>query len=259
MNRFAIVGCGKMGQALAAGMIPKLKCECVCCDVADAALQNIKNLIGDKAIYTKDLAKVADNCDVILLAVKPAHAPKVLDIIKNGTHKTILSIVAGITHAQLQQMAPTHEVVRIMPNTPALVGAGAIVIYDSNLSEQNRNMIQDLFENTGFVHFVPDEGMMDAVTGLSGSGPALFAIMAEALADAAVAQGLTRNLAAALARETMLGTAKLLENQHPDILKEAVMSPGGTTAAGIIAAESAGFRAATQAFVTAATLKSRNI
>ena len=100
---------------------------------------------------------------------------------------------------------------------------------------------------------------MDAVTGLSGSGPALFAIMAESLADAGVAEGLPRELAQDLARETMLGTAKLLEKQHPAILKENVMSPGGTTAAGVLAAEKAGFRPAVASFVQSASAQSREL
>ena len=97
------------------------------------------------------------------------------------------------------------------------------------------------------------------MTGLSGSGPALFAVIAQALADAAVAEGLPRNLANDLARETMLGTAKLMEIEHPAILKENVMSPGGTTAAGILASEQAGIRSACQAFVCAAAQKSRSL
>ena len=259
MKQFAIVGCGKMGQALAKSIIPAIPCSCICCDVSDDALQNTKSVIGDKASYTKDIPTVAEQCDVVLVAVKPIHAPKVLNILGNGIQKTILSIVAGFSVDMLRSMSNQQNVIRIMPNTPALVKHGSIVVYDDNLPENIQSLIKQLFANAGFVHFVKNENMMDAVTALSGSAPALFAIMVEALADAAVQQGLTRNLANDLARETMLGTAKLLELQHPDILKENVMSPGGTTAAGIIAAEKAGFRSAAQAFVIAAAQKSRDL
>ena len=259
MKQFAIVGCGKMGQSLAKCIVPVLSCKCVCCDVADSALSEIQKLFGDKVECTKDIKAVANSCDVVLLAVKPVHAPKVLEILGSGIQKTILSIVAGITSQTLKSLAGTPSVIRIMPNTPALVGAGSIVILDDNLPDEKKAILSKLFASAGFVHFVQNESMMDAVTGLSGSGPALFAIMAEALADAAVAQGLPRNLASDLARETMFGTARLLEVQHPDILKESVMSPGGTTAAGILAAENAGFRSASQTFVIAATQKSRDM
>jgi pyrroline-5-carboxylate reductase len=259
MNSFAIVGCGKMGQALARCIIPVISAKCLCCDVSDNALSEIHQQFGDRVVCTKDLQRVADTCDVVLLAVKPVHAPKVLSVLATGMSKTILSIVAGIASDKLKSMASRQNVVRMMPNTPALVGAGSVVVFDDKLPDTTKSLIQTLFTPAGVVHFVQNEDMMDAVTGLSGSCPALFAIMAEALADAAVAQGLTRDLASALARETMYGTAKLLEKQHPDILKENVMSPGGTTAAGIIAAENAAFRAASQAFVIAATQKSRNM
>ncbi len=259
MKSFGVVGCGKMGQALVSGMKDVLEVPVVCCDVSDAALKSMKDIMGSRAEYTSDVEVVSNRCDVVLLAVKPAQASEVLRILGAGIPKCILSIVAGIKQDALRAYAGCCEVVRIMPNTPALVGEGSMVVYDSRLNDETRELIMRLFSRAGTCHFVSREAMMDAVTGLSGSCPALFAMMAEALADAGVSEGLPRDLAQALARETMLGTAKLLEIQHPAVLKENVMSPGGTTAAGVLASEKEGFRAAAAAFVVAAAQKSRSM
>ena len=260
MNCFGIVGCGKMGQALLAGMLPELKdTPVICCDVSEDALKAAQNIVGGRATVTHDLNEVASKADVVLLCVKPAQALGVVKRLNDGPRKVIFSIVAGLSHAKLSGCAPAHICVRVMPNTPALVGAGTSVIYDSGLPQPVRELAERLFSRAGGCYFVDHEEMMDAVTGLSGSTPALFAMMIEALADAGVAEGLPRATALALARETMLGTAKLLEHQHPAILKENVMSPGGTTAAGVLAAEKAGFRQAAAAFVCAAAKKSREM
>ena len=259
MKTFGIVGCGKMGQALMARIVPSLDVPILCCDIYDDALAAMKARFGTRIECTQNIEVVAETADVVLLAVKPAQARQVLTQLSCGCSKTILSIVAGIKRSALQAFAGSQTVVRIMPNTPALVGEGAMVVLDDGLSEETRGWIEKLLSQAGYCHWIGSESQMDAVTGLSGSGPALFAIMVEALADAGVAEGLPRTLALALARETMLGTAKLLEVEHPAILKENVMSPGGTTAAGVLAAENAGFRQAAQRFVKAAAEKSRNM
>lgn len=259
MKTFGIIGCGKMGQALIARIIPSLSVPVICCDIHEAALSDIKTQFGTRVQCTTDADIIANEADVVILAVKPAQARQVLTQLACGCDKIILSIVAGIRRSALQAFAGSQTVIRIMPNTPALVGEGAIVMLDDGLSSEERETAEQIFSKAGHCHWITAESQMDAVTGLSGSGPALFAIMTEALADAGVAEGLPRPLALALARETMLGTAKLLEREHPAILKENVMSPGGTTAAGVIAAESSGFRHAAQSFVRAAADKSRNM
>ena len=141
----------------------------------------------------------------------------------------------------------------------ALVGAGATVVLNNGMSTEIRRLLESLLPLMGGVHFVTDESMLDAATGLSGSGPALLAMVAEAMADAGVAEGLPRDLARDLARETMLGTARLMEVQHPEVLKENVMSPHGTTAAGVLAAEKAGLRHAAAEFVSAASRRAREL
>lgn len=259
MKSFGVVGCGKMGQALVSGMKEVIDVPVICCDVAEQALDAMKQIMGKKAKYTTNVEDVAKKCDVVLVAVKPAQAAEVLQILGKGSVKQILSIVAGIKHSTLCEYSAHCEVVRIMPNTPALVSEGSIVVFDSHLNDGTKSLVQMLFSRAGHCHFIAKESMMDAVTGLSGSSPALFAMMSEALADAGVVEGLPRDLARDLARETMLGTAKLLEIQHPAVLKENVMSPGGTTAAGVLAAEKEGFRSAAAAFVVAASQKSRSM
>lgn len=259
MQNFGVVGCGKMGQALLSKIAPELDLPIWCCDISRSSLESVRAILGDRARYTDDLDDVARQCDVVLVAVKPAQAASVISRVSVGGSKCLLSIVAGLSRARLVELAPNCEVVRMMPNTPALVGCGSIVVLDADLRDEMRQLVAKLMSHVGHCHFVSHESMMDAVTGLSGSGPALFAMMIEALADAAVAEGLPRTLAQDLARETMDGTAHLLEVQHPAILKENVMSPGGTTAAGVLAAEKAGFRYAATEFVRAATEKSRNL
>lgn len=259
MKSFAVVGCGKMGQALVSRIAPNIECPIICCDVNAEAREAMKKLVGERVEVVETSERIVNECDVVLVAVKPAQAPDVFMKLAFGGKKLILSIVAGIRYEKLCEMAEDCEVVRIMPNTPSMVGAGSMVILDSNLSTETRELVRKLFSAAGSCHFISDEHQMDAVTGLSGSSPALFAMMIEAMADAAVAEGLPRSMAFDLARETMLGTAKLLECQHPAILKENVMSPYGTTAAGVLAAEKAGFRSAVAEFVCAAARKSRSM
>ena len=259
METLGIIGCGKMGQALMARIIPTQSTHIICCDINENILTAIKNQFGSRVQCTNDIEIVANQADVVILAVKPAQARQVLTQLACGCSKIILSMVAGIKRSALQAFAGPQTVVRIMPNTPALVGEGAMVMLDDGITPEVKKITNDIFSKAGYCHWITSEAQMDAVTGLSGSGPALFAILIEALADAAVAEGLPRTLALDLARETMLGTAKLLEKEHPAILKENVMSPGGTTAAGVLAAENSGFRHAAQSFVNAATEKSRNM
>lgn len=259
MNKFGVVGFGKMGHALVAGMAKIINVPVMIFDVSKEALNDVDGLGLKDVELASDIETISDACDVVLVAVKPAQAPEVFEKLEKGCAKTILSIVAGLTIDRMKSLVPSQAVIRIMPNTPALVGAASIVVVDNGLTPKQHALASELMSTCGACHFVKSESQLDAVTGLSGSGPALFAVIAQALADAAVAEGLPRNLANDLARETMLGTAKLMEIEHPAIIKENVMSPGGTTAAGILASEQAGIRSACQAFVCAAAQKSRSL
>lgn len=185
--------------------------------------------------------------DTVLLAVKPQILSKVVAALDGSdNHPLILSILAGVTLEKLETAFPDCLIVRIMPNTPATVGAAmSAIAFSENVSEAQQEVAYKLFSAVGEVVTVP-ENLIDGVTGLSGSGPAYVALMVEALADGGVAVGLPRAIAQQLAIQTVLGTAKLLQETdlHPAILKDRVSSPGGTTIAGVSALEKGGFRAA---------------
>ena len=197
---------------------------------------------------TEDNNLAAAALEVVLLAIKP----QVLDTVVAGlnladTHKSLLiSILAGVPLSRLEAAFPERPIIRVMPNTPATVGEGMTAIAPGKAVESTHlSLAKSIFTTVGQVAEVP-ESLMDAVTGLSGSGPAFVAMMIEALADGGVAAGLPRSLAHQLALQTVLGTATLIKesNLHPAQLKDRVTSPGGTTIAGVAALEKAGFRSA---------------
>ena len=173
----------------------------------------------------------------------------------------VLSIAAGVTIATLEAVVPGRPVVRAMPNTPALVGLGAAAIAaGSHAGEEHLARAESILAAVGTVARVP-EGLLDAVTGLSGSGPAYVFLVAEALIEAGVHAGLPRPISAALVTQTLLGSATLLASgaDGPEALRAAVTSPGGTTAAGLAALEPRAVRAAFLEAVAAATARSREL
>lgn len=207
---------------------------------------------------------VLDNSEVVLLAIKPqifADVTSNLTINTQVNTPLILSILAGVNLEKLGQQFPQLPIIRVMPNTPALVGEGMSAITPNQLvNESQLQLAFFLLESIGSVIQVA-EYMMDAVTGLSGSGPAFVALMIEALADGGVASGLPRTIALQLATQTVLGTAQLVkqENLHPALLKDQVTSPGGTTIAGVAQLEAKGFRSAVISAVKAAYQRSQEL
>lgn len=201
---------------------------------------------------------------VVLLAIKPQIVAQVgpeLLAAAQGTPRLLLSILAGVPLARLQVFFPAWPLIRAMPNTPATVGAGITAISPGQYAEsQHLEQAQRIFRSVGDVVEVP-ESLMDAVTGLSGSGPGYVAIMIEALADGGVAAGLPRATALQLAIQTVRGTAELLlqSDLHPGQLKDRVTSPGGTTIAGIARLEAAGLRSALIEAVRTACDRSREL
>ena len=197
---------------------------------------------------------------VLLLAIKPQIFDRVIaDLIKPVSAQLIISILAGVSIAQLERAFPDRAIVRAMPNTPATVGAGMTAIAaGQHVSPQDLELATQIFQAVGQVVTVA-ESLMDAVTGLSGSGPAYVAIAIEALADGGVAAGLPREIANRLALQTVLGTAQLLNETslHPAQLKDRVTSPGGTTIAGVAELERSGFRSALIEAVIAAAQRSQ--
>jgi pyrroline-5-carboxylate reductase len=197
----------------------------------------------------------AGESEILFLAVKPQLFPTVVtEMGRLSATELVISIMAGIPLQQLQQAFPKQKVVRTMPNTPALVGAGITAIsYGPGVTPMQVEQVEKLFRAVGEVVTVA-ESQMDAVTALSGSGPGYLAVILEGLIDGGVQVGLPRPIATQLALQTLAGTAALLqqENLHPAVLKDRVTSPGGTTIAGIQALEQAGVRGALMQAVRAA-------
>ena len=198
---------------------------------------------------------VAAEAEIMLLAVKPQSLNTAAIALANTPASCIVSIMAGVTLAQLEAMFPSKSIIRAMPNTPAQVGAGVTAIAANALvTIQQLEAVCKIFRAIGTVVEVA-ESLMNAVTGLSGSGPAYVALMVESMADGGVAAGLPRAIAMQLALQTVLGTAKLLDETklHPALLKDQVTSPAGTTIAAIAQLEKAGLRSAMIEAVLAAT------
>lgn len=201
---------------------------------------------------------------IVLLAIKPQILEVVatdLAFVNKETSPLIVSILAGVTLKRLKSAFAGCPVVRVMPNTPATVGAAISAIsIGENVTSEQAESVKQIFNAVGEVVIVP-EYLMDGVTGLSGSGPAYVAVMIEALADGGVAVGLPREIAQKLAIQTVFGTAKLLQESkmHPAELKDRVSSPGGTTIAGVTALEKGGFRAAAIEAVKASHQRSQEL
>ncbi len=207
---------------------------------------------------------VIEVCDVLVLAVKPQTMADVLAEARLAVRAShlVVSIAAGVTLKALADgLGGTARVVRVMPNTPCLVGASATGFAPApGATPHDAALVERLFRAVGVAYRVP-EPLLDAVTGLSGSGPAFVYLFIEALADGGVKCGLPREVAQTLAAQTVLGAAKMVleTGQHPGALKDAVASPGGTTIAGIHALERAGFRAAAMDAVEAATKRAQEL
>jgi pyrroline-5-carboxylate reductase len=259
------LGAGKMATALARGFVnarivtPE---QMIACDPIPAAREAFTKETG--AVTTASNIEVAEKADVLFLAVKPNMTISVLDGIRSTfTSKHLLiSIAAGVTIAQLESaLGGTPRVVRVMPNTPALVGTSAAgFTLGKSATSADGELVQKLMESVGIAYQVK-EYLLDAVTGLSGSGPAYVYLFIEALSDGGVAAGLPRDAATKLAAQTVLGAAKMVleTGQHPGALKDMVTSPGGTTIEGLHELEKGKFRGAVISAVRAAAEKSKKL
>jgi pyrroline-5-carboxylate reductase len=212
---------------------------------------------------TTENVEVARRSDILVLSVKPQVMSKVLDEIAAQVKPTalVISIAAGIPISSIEVKLPKSRVVRTMPNTPALVGAGATAIAaGGHATADDCAAAKRIFDSVGMT-VVLEENQLDAVTGLSGSGPAYMFLIIEALSDAGVKVGLSRYNALALSAQTVLGSAKLLleTNEHPGRLKDMVTSPGGTAIAGLHTLEEGGLRTTLINAVEAATKRSREL
>lgn len=207
--------------------------------------------------------QVVDDSDIIILSVKPQMVKNVLLELKPSftEEKVLVSVAAGIKLKQLQEWSGHRRVVRVMPNTPSAVGeAASVMCMGETATEKDEERVSSLFSAIGKI-WTADEKYFDAVTGLSGSGPAYVFLAIEALADGGVAAGLPRDLALGLASQTVLGAAAMVKStgKHPGQLKDAVTSPAGTTIAGIHELERGGFRGTLMSAVVAATKRCREL
>ena len=262
-TRWAFIGAGKMAAALIRGMVRAGLADpsrIAASDPEPKALEALADL-GIDARGSN--AEAADGADVVVLAVKPQAMADALDGLgKAADGALVVSIAAGVTlHDLADRLGEAPRLVRVMPNTPALVGEGAAAYcLGPGVTEADEALVRRLLESVGLARKIP-EALMDAATGLCGSGPAFVFAAIEALADGGVRAGLPREIAAALAAQTVLGSARMvLETAlHPGILKDQVASPGGTTIAGLHALERGGLRAALIDAVHAAALRSAEL
>lgn len=261
MTKLVVFGGGRMGEALLTGLISHhwaLPDELAVVEPSPARVEQLRSIFPDMIISLE-----AVSAEGAVLATKPGIIPEAAAALtKVGGASRVLSIAAGVTIARLEAALPPHTpVIRAMPNTPALVGAGASAIAGGTAATNNDlTWAEELLGTVGLVVRV-GEDKLDAVTGLSGSGPAYVFLVAEALIDAGVHAGLDRATARRLATQTLLGSARLLSetNQSAAELRAAVTSPGGTTAEGLAVLEQSGVRAAIERAVAAATARSAEL
>jgi len=263
-KKIGFLGGGNMGEALIRGIVKTGIVPPQELFVTDVRLDRLEELSRTYGLHTlSDNALLVRRVDVVILAVKPQILKAVLQEIAPATPgKLLVSIAAGVSTTEIRRHLPAGtRLIRCMPNTPALVLEGATALARGrDLAPGDLETAQAIFEAVGRV-VVLEEEHMDAVTGLSGSGPAYIALVVEALADGGVKVGLDRQTAMTLATQTVLGSARLLleTGAHPGQLKDMVTSPGGTSIAGIHTLEAGGLRRTLIDAVERATLRSREL
>jgi pyrroline-5-carboxylate reductase len=264
-KKIAFLGAGNMAEALVKGLLragTADQAEVVCAEPRAERREELAKRYG-VAMVDSNL-EAAEQSDIVVLSVKPQTMDDLLDEIAPAIdhRKLVISIAAGFSIQSIaRKLGAGVRIVRTMPNTPALVGAGATALArGAHATDADLGEAKKLFEAVGIAHVV-DEHLLDAVTGLSGSGPAFTFLAIEALADGGVKVGLARPVAMALAAQTVMGAAKLVieTGEHPGRLKDQVTSPGGTAIAGVHALEEGGLRAALIAAVEVATRRSREL
>ena len=263
-QKVAFVGGGQMAEALIGGILAARLCEPDHIRVSDPVAERLDFLKTKYGVSTSGSnAEIASWGDIVVLAVKPQVLERVLKEIEGCLAKPlVVSIVAGVPIVRITDLCGKGtRVIRAMPNTPALVREGMTALaVGAGVQEQDVASVRRIFESVGKV--VPvEERLMDAVTGLSGSGPAYVFLAIEALADGGVKMGVPRDIAGVLATQTVLGAARMVMETglHPARLKDQVASPGGTTMAGLHRLEQGGLRATLIDAVEAATKRSQEL
>lgn len=264
IRKIAFIGGGNMAEAIMHGLLREDVGVGICVAEINPKRRDEITARFPHARVVGDAAEAAQWGEVVILAIKPQQSESALDLIERVVNpdKLVISIMAGVTCAKIEaNLPPGCRVIRAMPNTPALIGAGATAVCAGRkASAGDLDLARQVFAMSG-VAVVVEEKLMDAVTGLSGSGPAYVFTFIEALADAGVKNGLPRDVAAQLAAQTVLGAARMVveTGEHPTLLKEKVTSPGGTTISGLHALESGSFRSVVMNAVEAACLKSKEL
>jgi len=262
--KLGFIGAGAMAEAIINGVIKGelyLSQEIIASDISEQRLSEINSKLAINT--TLDNNQVISKANLIILAVKPQYIKHALQNLtdKPANNRIIISIAAGISTASLEELLGEIPVIRVMPNTPALVGAGmAALCKGAYADNEHLKLAEEIFKSVGETVIV-EEGLMDAVTGLSGSGPAYVYQFIEALADGGVQVGLPRKTAYTLAAQTVIGAGLMVlkTGLHPGELKDRVTSPGGTTIRAINVLEKAGVRAAVMDAVEAAYLMSKKL
>lgn len=264
IRKIALIGGGNMAEAIMRGVLREAAGVEICVAEINPRRRDEITAQFPRVRVVADAAEAAAWGKAVILAIKPQQAESALDLIKPVVtpDQVVISIMAGIPTSKIEAgLAPGCRVIRAMPNTPALIGAGATAVCSGrNASADDLDLARRIFALTG-VAVTVDEKLMDAVTGLSGSGPAYVFTFIEALADAGVKNGLPRDVAAQLAAQTVLGAARMVveTGEHPTLLKEKVTSPGGTTIAALHALENGGFRGVIMNAVDAASSRSKEL
>jgi len=261
-EKIGFLGAGRMARALARGFCQAglVKPESVwAADPVEAALNDFTQDVPGAAA-AKDNLEIVRQCDVVVLSVKPQTIFSVTENVRPAVtpEKLFVSIAAGIRLSALAKALATRRLIRVMPNTPCLIGQSASGFCPlDGASDDDVRTVTRLLESVGYAVRL-DESLLDAVTGLSGSGPAFVYLMIEALSDGGVRMGLPREAATTLAAHTLRGAADMVlqTGRHPAELKDEVTSPGGTTVAGLQTLENGGLRAALISAVETATRRS---
>lgn len=260
--KIGFIGAGQMARALAKGFVSSglvAASDIMAADCVPAAVDSFVDQIPGTVGATT--AELVSSAEIAFLAVKPQHVASVAKEVSLSKRTLLVSIAAGVTIAQLEALFRNRRIIRVMPNTPALVGKGASgFCVGADATPEDAKKVGELLAAVGVAAQL-SENLLDGVTGLSGSGPAFVFQFIEALSDGAVRTGMPREVATRLAAQTVMGAAAMVleTEEHPAVLKDRVTSPGGTTIAGLHALEQSGFRAAAMDAVVAATERSKEL
>ena len=264
MFRIGVIGCGNMGEAIVRGIVRSGKVKSTQIIVSDIDPDRVETIVEKYNVAgTTSNRRVVENSEIIFLSVKPKDLEKIVLPIKDAfkDKKTVISVLAGIKISKIKRLIPEATIVRSMPNTPALIGEGALgVSFEEGIDNLKKEELIDILRSLGTVVEV-DEDLMDAVTGLSGSGPAYVFMFIEGLIQGGIKEGLSYKQAKELAVQTVLGSAKLIKetDEHPSVLRDKVSSPGGTTIYAIHRLEEKGLKDAVITAVSEATKRSKEL